>query len=496
MAAIESNLMIRGTWTAAGDTGEPDCAEYHLDWWNGFNMHNNEDLVPPTGEGLTVHYGGDYRVASAYIARLDGAVRDIDGQSFNEPPLRHSSGYRYYYVRDIEWFTIGDDLSGIDTVKAMLMRYGAMGTCLACSFTNEFHMQYQPPQDSIEPNHAVAIIGWNDTITTQAPKSGAWLCKNSWGPGNQINGCFWISYYDKHAARKPEMGAVSFKNVEPLRYSGVYYHDTHGWRDTKNGCTEAFNAFTAVRTEYLSAASFFTADGHVAYTLKVFDRFHDSILVDELASVSGTFLHSGFHTVDFPKAVRLSRGDRFYIYLYLSKGGHPYDRTSIVPVLLGRTARTLVKSSAQPNQSFYRDTADTSRWIDFYGYDDPSGYKNTGNFCIKGLVVTDVPIHIPVIETHAAGKPPVRVACSRVSSKAAIRYTLAEKSVVTFDLYTTLGKKIAALFHGQKPGGDHVVYWDGRESGGKRVSAGMYYIRVRVKTEKGVTLQQVPFLFM
>ncbi len=384
MAALESNLLVTGLWADAGETGEPNLAEYHLDWWNGFNEHNNDDRDPPSGGGLEVHQGGDYRVAAAYMTRGEGAVRDIDGQSYTTPPPRSDPSFHVYYPRHVEWYTVGPDLAGIDAVKQAVMEYGAIGTCMYWGggfYSHGTDTHYQPPEDAYDPNHSVAIIGWDDDRSSQAPEPGAWLCKNSWGSSWSGDGYFWISYYDKWAGHHPDMGAVSFRNVVGNVWDRIYSHDYHGWRATLLGPTEAFNSFVADGDDALQAVSFYTADAGVTYTATVYDDFSGDALGGALGgalvTVSGTFARRGFHTVDLPEPLYLPAGEDFYVHLELSDGSHAYDCTSDIPVLLGAPPqKTIVVSAAAPGESYYWNGVE---WQDLQGVD------TTANFCIKAL---------------------------------------------------------------------------------------------------------------
>jgi hypothetical protein len=324
-----------------------------------------------------VHEGGDYLMTSAYTSRGDGAVRNSDGQEYNFPPMRSSPDYHVYYPRDIVWLTAGEDLSTIDVVKQAVMDHGIVATCLhSDDMFLEDDMHYQPPESQMEPNHAVSIVGWDDSKPGHAPRVGAWLVKNSWGDDWGDQGYFWISYYDKHACKQPEMGAVSFRDVELLDYDSVYYHDYHGWRATLEGVTEAFNVFAMAGDEMVRSVSFYTAADSVDYTVRIYDAFDGATLVDERAAVSGTFERRGFHTVDLGVPVAFSAGDDFCVYVELSGGGQPYDTTSEVNVLLGARYRAMVHSSASPGESYYRDGG---AWLDMTDYDADA------NFCIKAL---------------------------------------------------------------------------------------------------------------
>ncbi|MBW6457998.1 MAG: T9SS type A sorting domain-containing protein [FCB group bacterium] len=458
MAAMESNMMIGGAASF-----EPDLSEYHLDWWNGFNLYFNEDIGMYPAEGLEVHMGGDYRVASAYLARGDGAIMEPpDGPFYDDPPAFRDSSYQYYYARHILWHRLEDDLSNIDLIKRQIMEHGAAGTCMyvGTEFLDDSigGTFWQPPWDPNDPNHAIAIIGWDDSIRTAAPEPGAWLCKNSWGTswGNAWGGegYFWISYYDKHAVRHPEMGFVSFQHVESMRYDKIYYHDYHGWRDTL-AVHDAFNAFVADDRDTLVAVSFYTAADSVSYTIKLYRSRADIEQDQYKASHTGLIPHPGFHTVDMDSGFLLVSDDSFFVHLHLDKGGHAHDRTSVVPVLLGPTSvyalnlqAAVVPSRAAPGESFYLDNG---VWYDLQEMD------TTANFCIKALVRKNK-FTYPNPPPSFSGL--MGVYPNPFSRRAVIDFNLSETATVLVQLYDIRGRLIRTLKDDRRSAGYHWSEYD------------------------------------
>ena len=437
MASMEGNLLMTGNWDAAGETGEPDLSEAHLDWWNGFNTYNNDD--DPGGGGLTPHWGGDYMVTSAYTTRGEGAVREIDAPypDIETPPDRDHPDYHHYYARDIEWYVAGEDLSNINTIKNRLMAEGVIGTafCVSGSYWQDmggYIAHYQPPETTDDPNHAVAIVGWDDDKVTPAPHPGAWLCKNSWGEDFGETGYFWISYYDKWCGQHPEMGAVSFQDVEYEPFEEIYYHDYHGWRDTLTEISETFNAFEASSEATLIATSFFTAEDDVDYEVIVYDDFTGGELQNELTSKTGTIDYCGYHTINLNEAIEIADQDDFYIYLSLSSGGQPIDRTSEVLVLLGASSRVVVESDANPGESYYKDG---STWYDLYDYEfsNPS-WDETANFCIKALF-GEYTSKVPDLECEGDLSWPGVVAGSEVTGSFTVENIGETGSMLDWEVY-------------------------------------------------------------
>ncbi len=429
--SMESNLLMTNIWEQSGEEGDPDLSEYHMSWWNGFNEFHNSDADNPAGTGVEVHNGGNYKMASAYLVRGAGAVRQQDASSYSQPPQLSSNQYHYFHPRHIVWLNAGEELEHINQIKQSIMNHGAVASVIA--YDNDYidfvYNHYQPPDTDDEPNLGIAIVGWDDRKITQAPQRGAWICKNSWGSSWGNNGYFYVSYYDKYAGKHPEMGAVVFADVRKPDYDNFYFHDYHGWVDTTDVPIAIFNRFVAGGDEYIKSISFVTAQKDVDYTLKIYKSFENGMLKDLVYSHQGEAEHPGYHQSDLSPVVYLEDNKPFYIYLQLSGGFYAYDRTSL-PDVLNNEALGPVESEAAPGESFFLTN---TGWKDFYEFDDPSGFQNSGNFCIKAYTMNNPGTSNQTRDSHE--EPEVKMAYQHI-----LTGPLQEKGVIS--VYNIKGQLI------------------------------------------------------
>ena len=123
-------------------------------------------------------------------------------------------------------------------------------------------------------NHAVAIVGWNDSFDKNRfskvpPGNGAFIIKNSWGTGWGENGYFYVSYYDSNIGTDNSV----FTAENPNNYKSIYQYDPLGWIHSigyNNPTAWCANIFTAKSNEVLKAVSFYTTDSNCNYEIYIY----------------------------------------------------------------------------------------------------------------------------------------------------------------------------------------------------------------------------------
>ena len=366
IAALESFLL------------KNENVSYDISENNLKNLMNNGGI-----NGTDWGDGGNYQMALAYFLRWDGPV-DEDDDSFSAysvipnydlDPLKHVQGAMYLPMR------LG--YLDINQIKLAIMKYGALYTSVfGTSMTKNLYNSV-----SEIPNHAVAIVGWDDNyaaskfLGTKPPANGAFIIKNSWGPSYGDKGFGYVSYYDETFAgfSLDSLSAMAFTDVENVtNYRDIYQYDMLGNTYESLGFASNVawlaNQFTAKSNNPLSAFG--------VYSYGASDYLADIYVNGELKyTQEGKIDYAGFHTIKLNQLVDLVKGDNFRINLKLNT----YD--SIFPIAIESSRNGYSsKATADLNQSFV--SADGVNWIDIA--QDLEMLKISGCFYNKTLEQANV----------------------------------------------------------------------------------------------------------
>lgn len=290
--SLESYLKYRQASHKSWDFSEADMNQYH-----GFDLQECD--------------GGNFDMATAYLARWDGPVNSSDvPYPYASPLLQAAPGARVRKHLQHAWYLPERSTYTDNTqVKNALMTYGAVSVAFyygAAYYNETTSAYYYKGPIGIGLNHAVTIVGWDDnysrtnfTAGLRPPGDGAFIVKNSWGKEWGKDGYFYLSYYDKKLS-----SMVSYYSAEgPGNYRREYEYDPLGWTNSAGYSTTSawfanvFNA--AAGAANIEAVSFYTPVPDSTYRIYIYKDVTGSnpkngVLVK---SIRGTITKAGYHTI-------------------------------------------------------------------------------------------------------------------------------------------------------------------------------------------------------
>ena len=304
------------------------------------NMQNT--LLKYSTYGITtIHEGGNYFQSMFYFISWLGAFSqeaDVYDEIGKISPV--ITTLNDVHVQDVVF--VRHDVPGSSLIKEAIIKYGSLEVCYYGQSTFDEQNPYYNPETfaqytnvNITPNHAVAVVGWDDNYSKDnflitPPRDGAWIIKNSWGPNWGDNGYLYVSYYDKTFMpgndTLPSFGyAAGFIIENTVPYNKNYEYDLSGDLNFTNSSNKYCDIFVSEGDDLIAGVGTFFNDTNVDYTVEVYVN-------DELKCVQeGVSEFIGFHTIKLDSYVPVKKGDVFSVVI----------KSNLVPYLINSRYHTI-----------------------------------------------------------------------------------------------------------------------------------------------------------
>lgn len=335
IATLESSLIAHGLADA-----DLDLSEEAVPWSIMSNCAQADGTYRPFGWGNAFRDDSGYSLMmTGYFATGQGPKLEADAPYFqgsednprgayflDERPAGLDEADVPYEVTDIVYL----DGASSDEVKSAIRQHGAVAS--GCYLSLDFYnaetqaLWYRSPDADPYVNHAISVIGWDDSYPRQnfrsidghAPsRDGAWLAKNSELAEGEIAPFIWISYDDDALfAQMEHQPSYAVSGVRKASGRIVHGIDENGATALRAaaGTLTAANVFEFGEDERISEIMFMSASPGASWRCwwAPLDESGAPLPADNRAIklASGTVKHKGYATaaLDAPCLIPAGKG--------------------------------------------------------------------------------------------------------------------------------------------------------------------------------------------
>lgn len=366
---LETSLLTRGQ--KYYDLSEEQLAYFWANRVNDPLGNTPNDKITRTQSDY--HGTGNGRVASFFLSTWSGMTTE-EKVPFQSSAVTWPDSLAYdtsAYMEDaiFSQYTV-------ERTKQLLMEYNSV-SAMIYMLDNYYYpdtASYSCPQSGLV-NHAVTIVGWDDTYSKEnfpsasgVKNDGAWIVKNSYGKNWGKNGYFYLSYEDKSITN-----LVSNTAVTTPAYPNNYFYDgaaagtvTFPGNTINNGYYVS-NIFKATagngKDEELGEIVTAVPQDNTDFQIQVYTD-----LKNTSDPTSGTPAYAepvdytqplaGIHTIHLNTPVKIPQGTFYSVVIRIPDGSNKF----YVEKTTTSTSWFTATAGIDPNQSFFSTSG--KKWYD------------------------------------------------------------------------------------------------------------------------------------
>jgi len=328
---IEAKMLIDGAGTY--DFSENNAKE--CNWYE----------ITGTAGGTSCS-GGNYDLLANMFSKKGTVLETCDPYVASDANCKSTCPYQKTLL---DWRIIsGNAVPDTNVLKQYIYDYGPVYTSLYAGDGDAWDTEFVNYDGSYtlyyagteSPNHAVLIVGWDDSLSHAGSGTGGWIVKNSWGTSWGDGGYFTIAY-----------GSASIGKYSSFMYDwqdydsngDIWYYDEGGWSvSTGYGDTTAWGlaVFTATVGTNVTRAEFWTTDATDDVDVYIYDDFDGNAPTNLLRqSLNHSFDEAGYHSVALASPLPVAAGDDVVVVVKFTNDSYnyPLPRDQHGPPEAGRT---------------------------------------------------------------------------------------------------------------------------------------------------------------